>query len=332
MIRYTLLAALLFSNAGALASTSQKEKDSEAALLVQRAGDLSDIRRQGAVPFRLKADISVTNDDGSVERGTYTEFWISREKWRREAVLGEVRWTQVVLGRKSWSSDSSAVALDRISTVIATIDPWPPLLDPWKTDKFETQQVSNSDARCFRTKREPWGPAELCFEKDRGALVARIKLLQVKDKGVNETCIYKEYRQFGDKWIPTSYECYEQKKLWLAARVSDFIFHPEPDPSLFTPLAEGKEFAHCPTQPQPPRVIYNDAPALMEASSAMVKLTLQVGTDGNPHDLRIVKSANKMKDDSVLEYVRRWKFKPALCEGQPMEAEIAVEVDSRVIR
>jgi TonB family protein len=52
-----------------------------------------------------------------------------------------------------------------------------------------------------------------------------------------------------------------------------------------------------------------------------------VGTDGQPHNLRVTSTPNRDFDQAVLEAVRRWRFKPATCDGEPVETEIAVETE-----
>ena len=51
-----------------------------------------------------------------------------------------------------------------------------------------------------------------------------------------------------------------------------------------------------------------------------------VGTDGTPHNLKITSAPNHDYDEAALDAVRKWRFKPATCDGEPMELEIAVEV------
>jgi TonB family protein len=313
--------AVLFTGAFA------NQKDDEAKALVGRAMSISAVREEGSPPFRLKANVKVTQEDGSTVEGTYTETWVSNSQWRRETALGEFHRTQVVLGRKSWTSDNSTVVPERLAAISATFDPWLGFANPWKADKFENQEVDGKTARCFRTKPEMWGISELCFESNTGTLAARIVPVHVRNKDVNGLCIYRDYRPLGDRRAPTSYSCFEDKKLRLQAHVVELALRPELDQNLFAPLPDGKEGAHCPTTPQPPKVVQNDAPFSPGAEKGIVTISLSVGTDGKGHDLKVVDSPSKASENTALEAVRKWKFKPALCQGEPMDAEIAVEID-----
>lgn len=326
MERYTFLAALFCFSFAALASVNQKDKDKEAAALVQRAADLSGIRKQGATPFRLKANVTVMNDDGSQEHGSYTEFWASKAKWRKETALGEFRRTQVVREQKRWTSDSSTVIPDRFTAVQVMFDPWPSFSNSSDVDKLLDQRVDDNDARCFRTKRELWGVSEFCFEKSKGSLVARITPLQTNDKIIDETCVYREFQQFGGKSIPTLYECFEDKKLRFLGQITNFASNAELDQNLFAPLSDAKESINCLTRAEPPKPIYQPEPVPPDPGNKLITMSVQVGTDGTPHGLKIVGPADPAYGKAALDAVRQWRFKPALCGGQPMEVEIAVEI------
>jgi protein TonB len=52
-----------------------------------------------------------------------------------------------------------------------------------------------------------------------------------------------------------------------------------------------------------------------------------VGTDGLLTNIRVVKSLGKGLDEKAVEAVQKWKFEPGKKDGQPVAAEIAIEVD-----
>jgi TonB family protein len=52
-----------------------------------------------------------------------------------------------------------------------------------------------------------------------------------------------------------------------------------------------------------------------------------VGTDGLVTNVRVVKSLGKGLDEKAVEAVQKWKFEPGMKDGQPVAAEIAIEVD-----
>ena len=318
---------LALSIAVLLSTASANDKDKEAKALLQRAIDLSDIRKEGAPPFRLKANLRITNDDGSVAEGAYTEFWVSKEQWRKEIVLGDFRRTVVRIGRKSWTLDSSSAVPSGIRGFGGTFELSSLGSNPWKTDKFEDLQLDGSAAVCFRTKPENGRMSELCFDKTSGCILGRTDR-SGGSKRVDFTYRYQDYQRFGDRLVATSYQNFKDNKAWLQAKVSELIIRPELDQTIFTPLAGGRETYHCPSRPQPPKQIWapQPRPPVAMKGDEMVTLSVFVGTDGKPHDLTVIDSVNNDYDEASLKAVRQWKFKPASCEGKPIEVEIAIEV------
>ena len=63
--------------------------------------------------------------------------------------------------------------------------------------------------------------------------------------------------------------------------------------------------------------------------SFRVKVSFIVGTDGRVHSPLILESAGPVDDHSVLEAVRGWRYRPALCNGIPTETEGKIEFSSR---
>ena len=306
-------------------------KDDDAKAMVQRAANLSSIRAKGAPPFRLKANLKITQGDGSVAEGTYTETWVTDSQWRSETVLGGFQRTQVVMGSKIWTSDSSTTVPEGLDDTPGTFDPWRGFAKVWKVDKFEDQEVDGRATTCFRTKSEGWGVSEFCFESSTGTLAARILPVHVSNKTVDALCIYRDYQSLGDRRVPTSYSCFEDKKLRLQAQIVELTLRPELDEKLFAPLPDGKESARCLAAPRPPMLIESEEPFFPGVEKGIVTISLRVGTDGRTHDLKVVDSVDKESDEAALAAVRKWKFKPATCEGQPVDVAINVQVDFHLV-
>jgi len=64
-------------------------------------------------------------------------------------------------------------------------------------------------------------------------------------------------------------------------------------------------------------------------SSAKITVSFIVGTDGRVHSPLILESAGVSEDRTVLNAVRSWRYRPALCNGVPTEAEAKVEFSNR---
>jgi len=63
--------------------------------------------------------------------------------------------------------------------------------------------------------------------------------------------------------------------------------------------------------------------------NAKVSVSFIIGTDGRVHSALIVESAGPSEDRTVLDAVRFWRYRPAMCNGVPTEAEAKVEFSGR---
>jgi TonB family protein len=61
-----------------------------------------------------------------------------------------------------------------------------------------------------------------------------------------------------------------------------------------------------------------------------VVISLTVTVDGTTRDIKVVKGVGYGLDEKAVEAVSRWKFSPALKDGEPIEKEMSVEVAFRL--
>ena len=84
-----------------------------------------------------------------------------------------------------------------------------------------------------------------------------------------------------------------------------------------------------------PEVIYNPEATFSEEArksktQGIVLLAIVVGKDGKPYDIRVRQSLGMGLDEKAIEAVNRWRFRPAMLNGQPVATQIAVEVNFRL--
>ncbi len=77
-----------------------------------------------------------------------------------------------------------------------------------------------------------------------------------------------------------------------------------------------------------PRLVHSPAPeyprdALRAGVSGEVVIRIDVGPDGVPASLEIIRSSrNRSLDRAALQAVRRWRFEPAVRDGVPVAASV----------
>jgi protein TonB len=61
-----------------------------------------------------------------------------------------------------------------------------------------------------------------------------------------------------------------------------------------------------------------------------VILTLMIGADGTPSDIKLVRGLGKGLDEKAVECLRQWRFIPATNHGEPVSTKTTVEVNFRL--
>jgi len=107
---------------------------------------------------------------------------------------------------------------------------------------------------------------------------------------------------------------------------------------VWSSAVHGSEFAAMPqtasrtacAAAQPPQALTTPDPLLEEANlNSKVSVSFIIGTDGRVHSALILESAGPNEDRTILDAVRFWRYRPALCNGVPTDAEAKVEFSSR---
>jgi TonB family protein len=309
-------------------ATFASKQEAEAAALIAHAKQLSDIRAEGAAPFRLKLDFKIIKDDGAVMDGTYTELWVSKTQWRRETVLGDFRRIQIGAGRKVWLVDSSTVVPQQIEDIPHISDLGRLRPEVWKSRK--DREVNGTGVHCLDNNLKPLSATwALCFDKVSGMLNAEISPLHLGAGSGERVCLHSDYQKFGEYMVARSYECDEDKHPKIEARVVELAADPAQDPTLFVPPEGAKESVNCLGSVKPPKQVYAPGPTPPRhfSGSTMVMMSINVGIDGTPRNLKVTSAPNHDYDEAAQEAVRKWRFTPATCDGEPMETQIALEIE-----
>jgi TonB family protein len=62
-----------------------------------------------------------------------------------------------------------------------------------------------------------------------------------------------------------------------------------------------------------------------------VMLSVVVGTDGRPREIRVQRSLGMGLDEKAVAAVRGWKFRPGMKDGVPAAVQINIEVVFRLL-
>jgi TonB family protein len=325
--RKLLLIGAVLTTVPAMAGSKKQE---EGKALMSRAKQLSDIRGDGQPAFRMKVSFKTFDKGSAATEGSYTETWASRDESRSETIVGDFRRVVVVNGSKRWTLSPVGPAPLGTGELGFRMDLPKFSPDFWKTDKIEDRESTSGLTRCLESQPDFLGArSALCFDKTAGLLTATIQPGAKADHSADQTCTYSDYQKFGEKAFPRQTRCSEDHQTIFESTLLELITEASPDPALFAPLSGSRESVNCRGIPNPPKATYtpNPFPPRPVNPPRPVILSLSVGTDGIPADVKVVRSIDAVFDSAALEAVRRWRFKPAGCDGQPIESQINVAIN-----
>jgi protein TonB len=304
----------------------------EASALIERATELSDIRGSNAPAFHLKAKLTFYQENSNIE-GTYSESWVSGGQWRRETIVGSFYHTEVASGDKRWVLDNTNDLQINLSQPQLTLAVWRMEYALWKSGRIEEKTFHGQGVHCLmRDAYSVETKAALCFDKVTGALAVKVDPVERRQRIVDQTCEYGGYQSFGEKTFPRIVRCFDGSKLKLEVRVLELDTANNLSAELFAPLGGAKESFNCQGILETPKPVStpNAFPPRAENPKHPVVLLVMVGKNGRTQDIRITKSIDKDFDSAAVNAVRRWKFEPAKCEGEPIELEINVEIQFHI--
>jgi len=94
--------------------------------------------------------------------------------------------------------------------------------------------------------------------------------------------------------------------------------------SEFAPVAEPLALSKC-GDVRPPEALLTPDPLLhVQDDDLKVRVSFIVGADGRVHSAFVLDSGGPDEDLIVLRAVRFWRYRPALCNGVPTDAEALV--------
>jgi TonB family protein len=134
------------------------------------------------------------------------------------------------------------------------------------------------------------------------------------EKGVAMTrplCPYPQaatYKGTGDTNDAANFECTQDAELVRTLK----------DPSVKAPRA-----LHTP-EPKYSRS------ARKQKIQGIVTLSVIIGTDGRPRDVKVVKSLEASLDANAIEAVKTWKFAPATKDDRPVAVAMRLEIDYKL--
>src|SRR5258706_3038567 len=99
--------------------------------------------------------------------------------------------------------------------------------------------------------------------------------------------------------------------------------------SEFSPVSEPLALPRCGDVRPPEALVTPDPLVQLDDENLRVRVSFIVGADGRVHSPFILDSGGAREDQVVLHAIRRWRYRPALCNGVPTDSEARVQFGIR---
>jgi TonB family protein len=294
------------------------------------------LRGDDLKPWHLSATFETFDRDGNSEgTGSFEEWWASPQKWKRTWTRGTFTRTEYGIAEGYTSSGSEEPYPFPAKTVLLeTVEPVP---SPELADKFKFKESELQSGplglKCLMpenprlTSNLPPGTLPTyCFEKDRPVVRT------ILEYGSDQT-LFNRIAVLQDRYIPQDTSLFRNRKPLAKVSVTRLENLPSAPDELFTPPADAPGLTPTVTLSHAVmagRRIGGKAPqyppdAKLKHIQGTVVMTAQISPEGRIVHL-VVMSGPPALQDSALQAVRTWTYKPYLLNGVPVKVDTQINV------
>jgi TonB family protein len=329
----TICVLLVALPPNSLGRNDKEEVDAQA--LLAKAKELSDIRAEGSPAFRLHASIDFPSaGDPKLGQGSYLEIWESPDHWRREVKGVGYEEVSVRAGSKLYRKANMPYR------------PWPlfhlELL-------FRTQDPHGSPRNVVAPQvkvKKLGGPTVICVEENskrrerHWKVLARFTYCVNRDNGLLSSVEsyldrmeYAAYARLGAREYPQSLRWSFGGQAFEDAHVDTLSLLTNVSPNLFEP-PEGAEESRACERSEPPRKISGREPDYTPSARAANiqgsnESYVVVSRKGEVIHAEIIRSLEPSLDAATLDVIRQWQYRPATCDGSPMDEGFVMQTSFR---
>jgi TonB family protein len=333
---------------------------SDANELMLAAAKINGLKNPDLQPWHLKATYELFNEDGSTKsEGSIEELWVSATKYKVTYTSGSLSHTEYVTDKGTFTMGDAGTDPYAVFRLRQEWDEPLPTLQVVMQNKFVFQKLDTGEisAICIQGQNE-YGSAvgpTWCLDRDTPSL-------RITANGNTEDVLHSNFISFQSRTIAQDlkFSAGELKniasdKAAFSAHldvieplttIDDAAFVPPADAHATMTIAMGSFSGSAPPNfanplPRPKTIsisggvavgnlmqkVQPEYPADAKAAgiSGTVVLQATIDTDGRIEDLRVV-SGPPMLQQSALNAVRLWVYRPYLLNGEPIAVQTTVNV------
>jgi TonB family protein len=289
----------------------------------QQAALLSDSDR----PFVMDVDFTVQLNPPM--QGQLRLRWEAKDRWWSRVSMGKFEQIKFQKGESTYTLRNvyfTPKQIDDLMGLIRVGEVYQKLMTRAEKQRIEggvrldCMEAQNPDPKF---KREHF---EVCVDSTTHDIVAETR----RYTGYASDDVYgkqfSDFVNFGGHRYPRKFESLKDGHLTMSASVTQLQESPL-DPKLLVPPPGAIERRECPDK-KPPEVLDQPTPNYDPRNHGKTETDAQVTvlTDGTIGNVQIVGSADRAHDNLVMEALKKWKFKPAMCGADPVVADIYVSL------
>jgi TonB-like protein len=316
-----------------LATPSRSADDSDLfQQVLAHASSISTLTLPGVQPFHLKLSAAETRQDLPEYRAEIELWWESPEKWHREVHTAAFSQTAVRNGQGYYESNSTDYLPFWLYELLQES------VDPVPLSELAREHVELTKRGCAEWQ-EPYARENetayvhhsICFNAD-----GTVRELLTPTVGV----LLGKYEQFGDKKIARSITVWPGGAAEVHATVG--TLEPlQPEESLFTMpgstsfaarlrfVSALESYLQLDTEASAPLTwpAVHNFPA-----TGVMAVNVKLDREGTVREIGTIVSTNHVLTDVAHQQILKWKFKPYLVEGAPVQvnATLAVHFDAKM--
>jgi TonB family protein len=289
----------------------------------------ADLTLNEPAPFQLEADF--TAQQKLPTEGHLSLKWKSRNQWWRYVELGDYKQIDIRNGGWLYTTRNSNSTPVRVRQLIQLIEFGQEAKD-LVADKPHPMTEYGFPVTCMRVKKrhsDNSPPHEVCLNGSHE--IASDTWWDVPDSPTRLE--FSSYFDFAGHRYPRSLQMVENGSRAIKANVKSLSANAFNDVLLTKP--EGAiERRQCDDW-KPPKAVKTPEPPYPAAAGrngsigdSVVSMT--VLANGSATDFQLIGSASRAMDQSTLDTLKKWKFKPAMCGEEPVVADVEVIVSFRL--
>ena len=292
--------------------------DRAAALsLLERARQNSDMHIDGTPPFRLDATFLASGNVNYVGSGAISETWISGQRWRWTANLGDYSQSRIGRGQIAFDEQRVSAVPMRVHMLRGAIF-WPVSFGAGIRLRTAAAQFNGKPLTCLllggqvesTSQSRLWAEQEYCIDNGSGLLEVRSPA-----PGTYITYGYSKNLQFHGRIVPDRITASVGGITVLDAQIA-IADAGSVDDALFTPsqemLAAGPGIALTAGQ----KFVVNAPGSYANDAIQTVIVHAELGLAGNVLEEEISASADPRLSQTALDIVRQHAFPPAATQRE----------------